>query len=188
VKNKAGWEILKDTTYEKFKIFEARKSTRINPRTGKPFDFFLMRGLDWANVIAITPNNEVVLVKQYRHGAESFQIEIPGGCVEPGEDPAASALRELREETGYSATDIKLLGTVSANPALMSMKLHCFVAYNAKKDQSTELDPGEDIQTILKPVEAIPAMIKAGEIDHALIVAAFGLYALKETFLNTGLR
>ena len=180
MKNKGNWELVGDKTYDKFKIFEARKSTRINPRTGKPFDFFLMSGVDWANVIALTPNNEVVLVQQYRHGAESYQIEIPGGCIEPGENPADSALRELGEETGYTATDIKPLGTIFANPAMMSMRLHCFVAFNAVKDQGVSLDPGEDIQTIVRPINSVLDMVKSGEINHALIVAAFGLYALAD--------
>lgn len=178
--NSVPWEVLNELIYEKFKIFEIRRSTRINPRTNVPFDFFLMRGLDWVNIIALTPDNEVVLVNQYRHGAEQRTIEIPGGCVDESEsDPKESALRELLEETGYAADQVEHLGTLMANPAMQSMRCSVYLARNAKKISQPSLDPGEDIEVLLEPLPNVLEMVRAGKVSHALVVAAFGLYALK---------
>lgn len=175
----SSWRVISDQLYEQFKIFSVRKSTRLNPRTQKPVDFFLMNGLDWVNVIALTPQNEVVLVRQYRHGIDDYTIEIPGGCVERGEDPKASGLRELTEETGYRAEDAIHLGTVYANPAMQSMRLHVYLATNAVSVTTQSLDPGEDISVFTLQLNEVLAKIKSGEINHALVVAAFGLLEIR---------
>lgn len=176
--SKSAWRVLQEQLYEQFRIFNIRKSTRLNPRTQQSVDFFLMNGLDWVNVIALTPQNEVVLVRQYRHGIDDYTIEIPGGCVEHGEDPKISGLRELTEETGYRAQDAIHLGTLCANPAMQSMRLHVYLATNAVLTAAQDLDPGEDISVFSLPLNEVLEKIKSGEINHALVVAAFGLFAL----------
>jgi len=178
-KAKKDWQILSETYLERFKIFSVKKSKRVNPRSGAEFEFLLMEGLNWADIIPITADGEIVLIKQFRHGTNSVTIEVPGGCVEAGEDPKLCAARELSEETGYVSDQIEHLGTIDANPAMQSMKLHVYLAKNAAKRSQPNLDPGEDIETLVVPLKKAFDMIKSGEISHALIVAALGLYALK---------
>ena len=176
---RGAWQVLEDHVYETFKIFRIRKSGRVNPRTGKRFDFFLMDGLDWVNVIAFTPKNEVVLVRQYRHGAECLTWEIPGGCVEPGEDPLVSAARELSEETGFKADSFEFLGTVLPNPAMQAMRCHCYLARNATRLGDQALDAGEDIAVEVRPFSEIVRMIQQGELTHSIVLSAFALLAHK---------
>lgn len=170
------WKIVEEHYYERFKIFQIKRSKRINPRSGDPFEFFLMEGLDWVNVIAITGCSELVLVRQFRHGINALTLELPGGCVEAGEDPARSAERELLEETGYQAASFDFLGTFHPNPAMQSMRAHCFVARNAQQVNAQSLDAGEDIEVITRPLSALPAMIAQGEITHGVVLAAISLY------------
>lgn len=176
---RGGWELLGDTEIESFRIMRARKSKRRNLRNGAEFDFFLIDGHDWANVLAITPDNQVVLVKQYRHGAEEYTFEIPGGCVEPGEDPHQGAVRELREETGYSVTESIPLGVVRPNPALMSNFCYFYLARGASLTHPPHLDPGEDINVVLKPVEEVIQMATNGQLGHGLHVAALGIARIR---------
>ncbi len=176
----AKWVVKEETYFERFRIFDVLKSTRINPRTSVAVDFLLMRGLDWVIVIALTEKNEVVLIEQYRHGSEEITTEIPGGCIEPGENPLDSGLRELREETGFVATSAESLGVIFANPALQGMRCHIFLAKGAKLSSAPTLDPGEDINVLLMPLSEVFEKIRRGEITHSLVVAAFGLFALLE--------
>lgn len=173
------WKILEETYYERFKIFSAKRSRRENPRTGVPFDFFLMEGLNWTKVIALTAQKEIVLVRQYRHGADTPMLELPGGVVEAGEDPSAAAQREILEETGFRISNLRSLGSPYANPAMQSMRLHVFSAEveNAKPAMQC-LDAGEDIQVIVKPFAEFLDDVKEGRAEHALTVAAIGLYLL----------
>src|ERR1700727_1513081 len=85
-----------------FRIFSMRSDTKISPRTGKEHEFFVFTSVDWVNVVAVTPDQQLVMVEQYRHGSETVELEIPGGMMDEGEsDPVVTAVRELREETGY---------------------------------------------------------------------------------------
>ena len=79
------WNIINSKELQSNKIFSVRKDTSVSPITGNEHDFFIVESPDWINVVALTENNEVVLIEQYRHGSKSVTIEIPGGMVDPGE-------------------------------------------------------------------------------------------------------
>lgn len=174
------WQVLEETLYEKFKIFSIKKSKRVNPRTSSTFDFFLIDALDWVNVIAITEQDELVLVEQYRHGSEEWLLEFPGGVVEADEpDPTLSGARELREETGYEAAEVSLIGSIRPNPAMLSNKLHVCIARNVRLSGSQLLDSGEDIRVVLKPLSELKNLIASGELRHAHVIAAVALAEAK---------
>ena len=125
----------------------------------------------WANVLALTKNGEVVLVKQYRHGIYDVLLEFPGGVVEDEEDPRDGARRELLEETGYQARDLIPIGRLYPNPALQTNALHCFLALDVEKVAEQKLDAGEDIEVELVPLNELIEIAKRGEFPHALMTA-----------------
>lgn len=139
---------------------------------GKFLDATIFEFRAWANVIALTKGNEVVLIKQYRHGAEKVLWEIPGGVVEDGEDPMDGVRRELLEETGYTAGEFIQVGALYPNPAIQTNTMYCFLALDAEKVTGQNLDDGEDIEVHLVPLNELIAMTKRGDFPHALQVAA----------------
>ncbi|MEK7152632.1 MAG: NUDIX hydrolase, partial [Patescibacteria group bacterium] len=112
------WQTIKTVRSDDFKIFSIETVRRISPRTNKEHEFYHINTADWLNIIAVTPDQKIVLIEQYRHGSDSVQLEIPGGMIEPGEDPSQAALRELAEETGYIGKEAIEIGRVNPNPAL----------------------------------------------------------------------
>ena len=179
------WEILSEHVYESFPIFTLKRSRRRNPRTKVETEYVRIDGLDWAIVLPFTTSGNLVLIRQYRHGAEEYTIELPGGCVEADEakDPAHAALRELEEETGYTLSpsgSMTHLGSLSPNPALMGNQVHCFMAEGVVKKGAQNLDPGEDIEVLERPWTDYLQDIQTGKISHALNVAAVGFYLLRQ--------
>lgn len=152
-------------------IFRYKKVKRESPTTGQVGEFDIVECLNWVNVVAITEDNQVVLVKQFRHGNSEITLEIPGGAVHFDEDTLLAAKRELREESGYTSNEWSFLGKLAANPAFMSNTCTTYLALNAKKTHDLELDPFEEIEVVLVEREKILPMIKSGEIDHSLVVA-----------------
>jgi len=130
---------------------------------------FEFRG--WANVVALTKEGDVVLVRQYRHGVREVLLEFPGGVVEDGEDPAEGVRRELLEETGYSVSNVVEVGKIYPNPALQTNTLYCFLALDAQKVTGQNLDAGEDIEVQLVPLDELIRIGKKGGFSHALDVA-----------------
>lgn len=125
----------------------------------------------WANVVALTKENEVVLVKQYRHGIQDVFLEFPGGVVETEEEPLIGAERELIEETGYRASRFLQIGKIYPNPALQTNALYCYLALDAERIAEQRLDAGEDIEVCLMPFDELVEMSKRGEFSHALMTA-----------------
>jgi 8-oxo-dGTP pyrophosphatase MutT (NUDIX family) len=113
------------------------------------------------------------MVEQYRHGSATVELEIPGGMMDPHEtDPVATAVRELREETGHVGDGARLLGRVLSNPAILSNVTYTVLIENCRLKHSTEFDHAEDLETRLIPVTEIPGLVAAEKIQHSLVVAA----------------
>jgi len=139
---------------------------------GKMLDAIIFEFRSWANILAITKDREVVLIRQYRHGVQDFLWEIPGGVVEDGEDPMEGVKRELLEEIGYTTARFIETGRLYPNPAIQTNTLYCFLALDVEKVGDQHLDDGEDIEVHLIPLDELFAMTKRGEFPHALQVAA----------------
>ena len=125
----------------------------------------------WANVVALTRQNEVVLVKQYRHGVGDALLEFPGGVIEKDEDITAGIRRELLEETGYQVSRVVPVGKLYPNPALQTNTMYCFLAFDAEKVAEQDLDIGEDIEVHLMPFDELIELTKSNQFPHALDVA-----------------
>ncbi|MCS7281101.1 MAG: NUDIX hydrolase [Desulfobacterota bacterium] len=172
------WEILDSYMASDFKIFKVGVQNALCPRTGKVSQFYTIHTPPWVNVIPLTEDRKVVMIRQFRFGSQSFCLEIPGGLVD-NETPEEAAKRELLEETGYSGDYVEFLGSVNPNPALFDNECSTFLVKNVKEVGKKNLDPNEDIEVVLVPLKDIPQLIMKGTINHALVVAAFCFYFLK---------
>jgi ADP-ribose pyrophosphatase len=172
------WPVTARTDGHDYGIFRTRFVHARNPRTGEVRRFSTLDCVDWVNVIALTPDDRVVLVRQFRVGADKVCIEIPGGLVDPGEDAAAAAARELREETGYVARTWRRLGEVRPNPAIQGNRLTTFLALDAAPLESATPEDGEVLGVDARPIAEVEAMLRDGTIDHALVVVGFAHLAL----------
>ena len=133
---------------------------------------------DWVNVIPLTDEGRVLLIRQWRYGIEGVTLEIPGGVVEPGEDPAVTAVRELLEETGYQAGRVRQIGMVHPNPAIHNNRTYTFVAEDLTRIGPPEGDGEEEIELTSAALDEIPGLILDGTITHSLVIAAFHFWHL----------
>ena len=169
-----NWEKLESRQLADYRLVQVRQDLARSPRTGKTHEILVLEMREWVNIIALTPERKVVMINQYRHGTEEVGLEIPGGVVEQGDaSPAAAALRELMEETGYEPEEMVFLGKVAPNPALQDNWCHSFLARGARPAQDQRLDAGEDIEVEEVDLEKIPELITSGRINHGLVVVAF---------------
>ena len=159
-------------------IFGIDAHSLVHPRTGREHEFWVLTAPDWCNIVPLTRDGRVVMVRQRRHGTDEETLELPGGMVDPGDaSPLEAARRELLEETGYRAGEVVPTGVIAPNPAMQSNRCWSFLARDVEPTGVTKLDGGEDIDVVLVPYAEIPERVARGEISHALVVVAFA-YAL----------
>ena len=162
-----------------FRIFNIRSDNKTSPRTGGAHDFYVIEATGWVNVIAISTDQQLVLVEQFRHGTETVELEIPGGVMDPTDaSPIATGIRELLEETGYEGENATLIGEVFPNPAIMNNVCYTVLIENCRYVKPVQFDSMEDLITTLVPLEKIPELITTGKFRHSLVVAALYYYEL----------
>ena len=154
------------------RVFEVRAVAYRHEGRTADREFAVIAAPDWVNVLALTPDERLVLVRQFRFGINEFSLEIPGGVIDPGEDPVKAGLRELREETGYTGLRARLLASVHPNPAILNNRTHFVLVEDAVKTAALELDHDEEIEASTAPAEEVLAWARAGRITHSLVVAA----------------
>ncbi|GAC1637499.1 MAG: NUDIX hydrolase [Herpetosiphon sp.] len=162
-------------------IFDARIFSLVRQHSKtedgrKEADFFLLQSKDWVNVVAITREQQVVLVEQFRHGTGHLSLETPGGILNKDETMVDAALRELREETGYSGR-ARVLGSADANSAFMTNRFAVVLVEEAVCSEATAFDEHEDLRVRLVPVAELPKLVQAGAVQntHALLALCWYL-------------
>jgi 8-oxo-dGTP pyrophosphatase MutT (NUDIX family) len=173
------WPTVHSKPVGDFRIFTIRTDRKVSPRTGKDHDFYVIDCVNWVNVVAVTPDQQLVMIEQYRHGSDTVELEIPGGMIDPEDtSPVQAGVRELREETGYEGKSARIIGEVFPNPAIQSNRCYTVLLEDCQQLHPTELDHGEDLVTRLVPVAEIPQLVAAGKIQHSLVVVALYYYDL----------
>ncbi len=155
-----------------YTILRIREDHFADPRDGREHPRVVLTAPDWVNVVALTPERDVLLVRQFRFGVEANSLEIPGGMVDAGETTSAAAARELEEETGFRAASWEFLGAVHPNPALQANRCHSYLALGCTPLLSGRPETDEDLAVVRVPAAALERLLQEGTITHALVVNA----------------
>ena len=169
------WAVEQTREVARTPIFRLSARLSSHPEGARPrSEFYVLEAPDWVNVIPLTDDGQVVMVRQYRHGRREMTLEIPGGMVDPDDpSPLEAARRELLEETGYFAGQVEQIGSIAPNPAIQDNLCHSFVAGQLELRGAPRPDGTEELAVELVALERIPELIRRGEICHALVVVAF---------------
>lgn len=165
------WRRKRSVVLQQTRILDFCEATELSPYTGNEHNFVFIDSPDWVNLVPITANGEIVMVRQYRHGSQALTLEIPGGMVDAGETPESAAMRECEEETGYFAHETHRLGVLNPNPALFNNSLHTYYAQVEKSSAEAHASETEVIEVELVPIDKIESLLLDGTIDHALVCA-----------------
>lgn len=166
------WKIIESKQLADCKIFKVREDLSESSE-GKESKFYVIENPNWVNVLAITKENQVVIIEQFRHGTEEITIEIPGGMIDDLEDPGEAVKRELVEETGYTTNKIISLGKCHPNPAIQDNVLFHYLALDCEKTHDTEFDATESVITKLVTLAEFERLILDEKITHSSVLTAF---------------
>ena len=184
-KNITEWEKMRTETGPDLTLFTARFDWVRNPRNAHILKATVLESPDWTNIVALTPENKIVVVRQYRFGIEESSTELPAGIIEPKETSQEAAIRELREETGYASDEWEYLGYVKPNPAFLNNRCHHWLAKNVIKQSEQEPDEGEDLVVGEMSMDEIKMEILEGRCRDSLSFSALAhVYDLSEILKN----
>ena len=166
------WQQLDSTVVFRHPLFSLHSQKVRSPQTAAVHDALVIDSADWVTILPMTEDEMLVMIQQYRHGIGRITLEVPGGLIEPGEEPLKAAERELQEETGFSCKKASKIAEIDANPAIQNNKSHVFLCQGCRLTGQQKLDPMESISIIKVPLEHISALVANGSISHAIVLAA----------------
>jgi 8-oxo-dGTP pyrophosphatase MutT (NUDIX family) len=180
------WQKISSQRVGEFGVFTIRSDRKISPRTRQEHSFFVVESVNWVDVIALTPDQQLVLVEQYRHGTNTVELEVPGGMMDAKDSsPEMTGRRELREETGYEGDRARVIGQIFPNPAIMSNVCFTVLIENCHCLHAVDFDHGEDLTTRLMPVSELPRLVANGKIRHSLVAVALYHFELWQRGLKS---
>ncbi|MBR3714022.1 MAG: NUDIX hydrolase [Bacteroidales bacterium] len=175
-KDPMEWEVLESEYLYRRPWLTARRDHVKLPTGVEIKEFYVLEYPEFCNVIAITKDGKYVLERQYRHAQRLTAMEIPAGCVEPGEDPMEAAKRELYEETGFGGGEWSHLMTISPNAGACTNYSHTYVAKGVERISTQHLEATEDIKICLTDPDEVIRMLKNDEFHQAMMVAPLWKY------------
>ncbi|MDQ5953085.1 MAG: ADP-ribose pyrophosphatase [Patescibacteria group bacterium] len=158
------WKLLKSNVLVDNHWCSLRKDNVLLPNGVKIKDYYVSRLSDVAMVFAVTKDNKVVFVKQYRHPIGKVLLELPAGIFSKSEKPKLVAKRELLEETGYLAKKLIFLGKIVEYPTKNNHEVYLYLAKNVEFAGPANPEPTEDIELVLLPIDRLVALIQKGSI------------------------
>ena len=164
------WKVLESEYLHKEPWLTIRKDKCEIPNGKIVPAFYVNEYPDWVNAFALTKEGKVVMVKQYRHGIENIEIELPGGVSESGETPEQAMKREMLEETGYEFEHIECLGKISANPSTTNNFTHLFLATGGVKVAEQKLDETEQVDVLFMSIDEVKQLVKENKMAQSLHV------------------
>lgn len=166
------WEHRGDREVLDGRVFKVVQRRLYHPGRETEADFSVIVSLPWVNVLALTTEGEVVMVRQFRYGTQQLSLEPPGGMFEPDESPVEAGLRELREETGFTGERARLIGEVQPNPAILNNHCYFVLVEDAVRTESTDWDEHEEIEVVTMPWRDAVEAARTGGVIHSLGVCA----------------
>ena len=174
------WELRGETVNFSSRVWELRTRRYFHPKKAIEDDFYYIHSPDWVVVVGRTENGEILMVRQFRWGIDDFSWELPGGIVDPGENPLEAGLREFQEETGFQATTGSIIGSCHPNPAMLNNTCYFVFADKVKPaDQGTQWDAHEEMDIAPFTQNRLEDWIQHSKIGHSLALAGLFFYQLK---------
>ena len=172
------WKHLSSKYIHREKWFNLRSDKVLKGNGAEMEPYYVFEFSDWVNVLPVTTEGKIILVKQYRYALGIWSIEVPGGIMDPHEtNPEEAAKRELLEETGYSCKNIEQVAVVATNPATQNNRLFCYLATGCELTHAQDFDEDEEIELLVVSLAELKEMLRKNEIAQSLHVCSI-MYAL----------